>query len=882
MLRTGLAATVAYEPGSRSPTGSPFPPTPPDDSHHGRFLPGTKVADRYRIVSLVGKGGMGEVYRADDLKLGHSVALKFLPKFLGNDPKRLERFLNEVRLTRQISHPNVCRVYDIGEVDGQHFLSMEYIDGEDLRILLRRIGRLPKDKGIQIAQQLCAGLAAAHDKAVLHRDLKPANIMLDGRGHVRITDFGLARLAGENETGEIAGTPAYMAPEQLARGLASVQSDLYSLGLVLYELFTGQAAQKAGSIQELLRAQEESSLSEPSRLIQDMDPAVERVILRCLEKDPEHRPRSARAVAASLPGGDPLAAALAAGETPSPEMVAAASEHGPVDPRLVALLPLLVLVGLLLHAWLNDKVSLTARNSLTYEPPVLRDEAREILTGDLGYEEAPGEIAYGYARKGRSVFFWYRQRPFGSSLWPGLGERRPGPNRPGWDIAGELGMVLSGDKRLTYFRARPPDTLHDDRTVFPPRWSAWFRPETTGCYLLGDEDATPTEGKVDNAEVFEAVDGPWLAPPDAFDTLGVWKGQHPETKSPAVVVAAAFRGKPTYFELFSAKEFKQHAADGAVKPQGDAGPGGKNQASTFFLMTFYLSLTFAALVISWRNIRWGRTDRRGALRLAIYFFVISFADFMLQARHQFSVSEYGTLISGIAFALWDTAVISVYYLALEPFVRRIWPRVLISSSKVLDGRIKVPSVGQAILAGALIGTFNPLFFKLYALIDHTFLASGPFQVSMLTLAGAPELFGAALSAHKAAFLSAFGILMVLWLSRLLTRSERLAIIPFLVVFVLLVFNMNDWSQATILVPAILLGLGVLYCLIRFGLVGLVVCYSVHSVLTSFPLTLDTSQWFFAHGLFAMVLVMALVGFGILIAKPSLAGTPDNDALRPLC
>lgn len=137
---------------------------------HGRFVPGAKFADRYRIVSLVGKGGMGEVYRADDLKLGHTVALKFLPQELSADPQRLEFFHNEVRLSRQVSHPNVCRVYDIGEVDGQYFLSMEYINGEDLKDLLRRIGRLPQAKGVEIAQQLCSGLAAAHDRGVLQRD----------------------------------------------------------------------------------------------------------------------------------------------------------------------------------------------------------------------------------------------------------------------------------------------------------------------------------------------------------------------------------------------------------------------------------------------------------------------------------------------------------------------------------------------------------------------------------------------------------------------------------------------------------------------------------------------------------------------------------------
>src|SRR5262249_7863488 len=133
-------------------------PSSLDSAHHGQLLPGTRIAQRYRIVSLLGRGGMGEVYRADDLKLGHVVALKFLPKELADDPRRLQAFHDEVRLARQVSHPNVCRVYDIGEVEGRHFLSMEYIDGEDLKGLLRRIGALPRAKGIEIARQLCAGL----------------------------------------------------------------------------------------------------------------------------------------------------------------------------------------------------------------------------------------------------------------------------------------------------------------------------------------------------------------------------------------------------------------------------------------------------------------------------------------------------------------------------------------------------------------------------------------------------------------------------------------------------------------------------------------------------------------------------------------------------
>jgi serine/threonine protein kinase len=163
----------------------------------GRFAPGAVLAQRYRIAGQLGQGGMGEVCKATDLLLGQVVALKFLSESLASNPAAIERFRNEVRLARQVSHPNVCRVYDMGEAEGHLFLTMEYVDGEDLASLLRRIGRLPPDKALEIARQLCAGLAAAHEHGVIHRDLKPANVMLDGRGKVRITDFGLAGVAAD-------------------------------------------------------------------------------------------------------------------------------------------------------------------------------------------------------------------------------------------------------------------------------------------------------------------------------------------------------------------------------------------------------------------------------------------------------------------------------------------------------------------------------------------------------------------------------------------------------------------------------------------------------------------------------------------------------------
>src|SRR5688572_3323685 len=326
---SSLAPTLTAAAGSLSSS---------DALDGAQFIPGTMLAGRYRIVGLLGRGGMGEVYRAEDLKLGQPVALKFLSKEVTDHADRLARFHQEVRLARQVSHPNVCRVHDIAETGGQHFLSMEYIDGEDLASLLRRIGRLPSDKALELARQLCAGLAAAHDRNVLHRDLKPANVLIDGRGRAHLADFGLANLTDERrETREVAGTPGYMAPEQLEGREVTTRTDVYALGLVLYEMFTGKRALTVTGALLGGRAQNGALPASPSTHIPDLDPAIERVILRCLERDPARRPPSAIAVAAALPGRNQLAAAIASGQTPTPDMVAAAGEAGTLSPAIGAL-----------------------------------------------------------------------------------------------------------------------------------------------------------------------------------------------------------------------------------------------------------------------------------------------------------------------------------------------------------------------------------------------------------------------------------------------------------------------------------------------------------------------------------------------------------------
>src|SRR5215212_9119941 len=401
-----------------------------------RFIPGDVLAGRYRVVGLLGRGGMGEVFRADDLKLKQPVALKFLPEALSNDGAALARFYQEVSVARQVSHRHVCRVYDVAEAEGSHFISMEYVRGESLSSLLKRIGRLPEDKAVETARQLCAGLAAVHDAGVLHRDLKPANVMLDERGDVRITDFGIAALAGEASARDSrAGTPAYMSPEQLTGKELTTKSDIYSLGLVLYELFTGKRAFEAASLAELLRLRQgDTQPSSPSSYVKDLDPAVERAIFRCLERDPDKRPATALQVAAALPGGDPLAAALAAGETPSPEMVAAAPKEGALRPAVAVslLASLLVLLGLV--CFLSKDVALYRQVPLDKSPEVLRDRAAELVKR-LGYDAPPADSAYGmgidrgllnYVRstdasasrweklsagQPAAIYFWYRQSP---------------------------------------------------------------------------------------------------------------------------------------------------------------------------------------------------------------------------------------------------------------------------------------------------------------------------------------------------------------------------------------------------------------------------------------------------------------------------------------
>ena len=260
------------------------------------LAPGTLLAQRYLIASLLGRGGMGEVYLAEDLTLGEPVAVKLLLGTHETGTRQQRIFLEEVRSARQVSHPNVCRVHDVGNENGRLFLSMEYIEGQDLRSLLARLGRIPSPRALQIAWQACNGLAAIHEQGLLHLDLKPANLMVDQEGHTKITDFGVATRAGGRPRG---GTQRYMPPEQL-QGEVSPASDIYSFGLVLYELVTGQPAFFARSPRHLERLHKEVLPAPPSQVVPGIAPELDTLILACLSKSPIERPASITTVGSTL------------------------------------------------------------------------------------------------------------------------------------------------------------------------------------------------------------------------------------------------------------------------------------------------------------------------------------------------------------------------------------------------------------------------------------------------------------------------------------------------------------------------------------------------------------------------------------------------------
>lgn len=820
------------------------------------------VGGRYRIIGLLGRGGMGEVYRADDLKLGQAVALKFLPSSVSRDPGLLDRFHSEVRLARQVSHPNVCRVYDIAEFEGRHFLSMEYVDGEDLASLLRRIGHLPGDKALEVARQLCAGIAAAHERGVLHRDLKPANVMLDGRGRVRITDFGLA-IAGDDagDRVEVAGTPAYMPPEQLAGKPATVRSDVYALGLVLYEVFTGKRAFEAASLAEIRRKHAEDAPAPPSGVTPGIDPVVERVILRCLEKDPKARPPSALQVASALPGGDPLAAALAAGETPSPEMVAAAGEEGTLaaGPAWALFGGVVVLLASVLL------ISALARD-VGVAPPErsrdsLEDRAREVAVR-LGWSTPPADSSGAFVRDYPFLTWMAENAPaawarrLSSSWWtPALFRYRQSPlplvpqnargivraDDPPMNVPGMLTVELDTRGRLRKLVAVPRQDRAGAPPPSPPPWAELF-----------------AEAGLD-ARAFSPSEARWL-PPVPYDALAGWTGTVPGMAgAPLAVVAASRSGRPVCFELIAPWS---EAARETTRPTAT-----RAKVTEIALGVLAVFFTVAGLFFAKRNLRFGRGDRNGALRLATAVFLLALASHLL-ARH------FGVAPGVLDRAFWETLgnalppaiIVAVTYLALEPYFRRRYPELLVSWVRLLSGRVRDPLVGRDHLRGILAGLAVCLVLSLENVPPALFPARGqtPIWVDPVALAGLPGLASYATFAVTESLIWLTFTAASLFFGRLVFRHALLAAaVTWLVLFAKSSGGENPVIEMAggAVIATILLAV-----FLRGGLLGLAVAFGVFRLLSAAPITPEVSRWFAGYGLACLAAVLAVAACGLWAAR----------------
>lgn len=874
LLEDETAKLEAASPSARTPVSF-------DSLDGARFAPGHVLAERYRIVSLVGRGGMGEVYRADDLKLGQAVALKFLPAHLSNDGAALARLYREVRVARDVSHRNVCRVYDIGETNGQHFLSMEYIKGEELASLLKRIGRLPGDKAVEISRQICAGLSAAHERGVLHRDLKPANVMIDERGDARILDFGLAGLAEDFRAGGIEGTPAYMSPEQLAGKELTARSDIYALGLVLYEIFTGKRAFDAPTLRGLIEQRErDPTPTSPSSLVKDIDPAVERVIARCLERDAEKRPASALQVAAALPGGDPLQAALAAGETPSPEMVAAAPKEGALRPAVAVGLLVAFFILFILSLFTADRAMLHNRVPLDKPPEVLEERAREIARR-AGYTQSVDDArGFGFngaylrhiaeqdsspARWNRLasgrptvIGFWHRQSPFylqaSGSGWVSFDD-------PPQNVSGMAGTQLDMHGRLIYFSAVPPQ--RDAAQNTPNERAAPNEGETRAFPVA---PATPdwamlfAEAGLDVSR-FRQVESRW-APPHAYDTRAAWEGVYPDQPDISIrVEAAGYGGRPVYFEII-------HAWDSATREESGEPPA-RIKALFAVLVTAFLTVIVGSVALAWRNLRLGRGDRRGSFRVALFAFCVAFIRSLCGAHHLPTLGEWPILVESISSGLFGAFVFGAAYLALEPFVRRRWPGRIVSWTRLVAGSLRDPLVGRDILIGAGIGAAMTLMIHAARLL--------PGWLGWPPLMPIPEpatqflglsYFGVAFTNQlNSSFVLSFSLLFLFLLFAIILRKEKLAVGATWLLFVV-PLTLANLDNPLVWLIAPLYAILQVFPLFRYGLLTAFSAQFFFHPFVFFPMTTHLTAWYAQGFTVAVIICAAIVVYAFYI---SLAG-----------
>jgi serine/threonine-protein kinase len=696
--------------------------------------------------------------------------------------------------------------------------------------------------------------------------------MIDGRGQVRITDFGLASLAAELGPREaMAGTPAYMAPEQFEGKPVSIQSDLYSLGLVLYEVYTGKAPVESGAISRSEGTFTTSTPSAPSSFVGNLDPVAERAILRCLERDPTDRPVSALSVAAALPGGDPLAAALAAGETPSPELVAEAGRSEAMRPAVAMFLAATAIALFLVGARWVGSLSMYDYLPMNTSPAVFVDQAHTVLEG-AGYTEPvyehPVDRSWGFNLWGNIVnrvrddsrpdswsglrdtpeamSFWYRQSP---SLY------RPGTNTPNSFTSGMVRIVspvptTSGEVTVMFDLARRLQRLE----VLPKRYSTLEGepPSVDWSFLFAQAELDP-DRFVPTRPRYRR----FLAP----DRTWAWLGTRAEAPADTLrVEAGSFEGRPVLFQVASQEEMATLGAEPEAR-------------RPFFLELNNLQavIPFVLIVLGGifarRNMLRGRSDRRGALRLGVAYAVLD-ATFEVLRSHV----VYHSLFE--AWKILGTAVfygvfVAILYLALEPYARQVWPSMLVSTSRLLSRaqiRWRDPLLGRSVLLGLLIGSALYLFqfgFVRWLAPHVGGRAWWPYVPDLDALVSQRQAVAWSMWALIRSIAGGMLLAFLVTTMRAITRRRVLALVLAGLIWTVGFGGSWGWMTAFSFVSVAVQ----LTLLLRAGLVSMLVAFSVMGT-GMYAMTDDWSAWYSQTAVTCLVFVVALALYGVWASRGS--------------
>lgn len=817
---------------------------------------GDLLAGRFRVVTALGRGGMGEVYRADDLALGVPVALKFLPDIVSTDAHRLSRFRNEIATARLVSHPNVCRVFDIAESNGQVFLSMEFITGDTLAAILKKVGRLEVQLAIDLSRQIALGLNAVHDEGLIHRDIKPANVMLDSRGRAKLTDFGLAASADEVTGAESrSGTPAYQAPEQLAGESVTRLSDIYAYGLLVYELLTGQRPFIASSTSKLLELQLTTTPPLPSTFSPTVPPEVDQIVMRCLAPNPHDRPRSAHEIWRSLPGDEALRAVLAAGETPTAELVADAGGEGSLTNWKALTAIATIVLFLMLAMFLKDSSTTLRTVPLPLNLGQLESRAKSYLK-NVGYDapiaDETGQFIQQYDYEdwsllhdrttrrwssmvdGRAGLFYRYQSS--TETFPSLAgrhtDRAQASSRPGWsnvylDSAGRL-------VRLEYvpFNSNSSNATLDPRPSLDP-WLPLFQ-------NAGLDMALFVSTKPSNE---------W-EPGVPVDQRFAWSGKFPGREEwPLRIEAGLYRNSPVYFRCIFPWDV----------PPNQNSWGSANAVSPIASWLLELTLYIVGSFFAFRNLSRERVDWRGTIVMIIATIVAWFFGIALAIHH---VADFSTELDRLAHVLgmatWSGIKLGIAYLAVEPYVRRHWPWQLVGWARLLHGRWRDPKVGADVLIGIAAGLiFASSYLSLLELPGWLGYPKNPrYGMAFIgsPLSDAPYLLAHALTRTTLVFFAAF----------LLFRLFRKPWIGFVATVIVSTAFLANYSTDT---PWIYyagcgaLGVFGVSILLRFGLLtGTAVLFTHYFVCRSL-ITWELTTWYTLGTALHLGIFIALVIYG---------------------